>query len=127
MLCRDELIGALTLDHEGGRTFSAQDQAVLRLVADEAAIVIKNARRYTAPQQALTDLRQTQEELIRAEKLRGLGQMAAGIAHGFNNTLATILGQTELLRLRFCTAPRTPPRPNRAPRRPWAASGVSSS
>ena len=127
MLCRDELIGALTLDHEGGRTFSAQDQAVLRLFADEAAIVIKNARRYTAPQQALTDLRQTQEELIRAEKLRGLGQMTAGIAHDFNNTLATILGQTELLRLRFRAAPRTPPRPSRAPRRPWAASGVSSS
>jgi C4-dicarboxylate-specific signal transduction histidine kinase len=105
VLCRDELIGALTLDHEGGRTFSAQDQAVLRLFADEAAIVIKNARRYTAPQQALTDLRQTQEELIRAEKLRGLGQMAAGIAHDFNNTLATILGQTELLRLRFRAAP----------------------
>ncbi|RPI09005.1 MAG: response regulator, partial [Zetaproteobacteria bacterium] len=28
------------------------------------------------------------------------GQMAAGIAHDLNNTLATVLGQTELLRLR---------------------------
>ena len=100
LLYRDELIGALTLNHEGGRTFSAQDQAVLRLFADQAAIAIKNARLYTAAQQALTDLRQAQEELIRAEKLRGLGQMAAGIAHDLNNTLATILGQTELLRLR---------------------------
>jgi C4-dicarboxylate-specific signal transduction histidine kinase len=93
-------MGALTLNHEGGRTFSAQDQAVLRLLADQAAIAIKNARLYTAAQQALTDLRQAQEELIRAEKLRGLGQMAAGIAHDLNNTLATILGQAELLRLR---------------------------
>jgi len=100
LLYRDELMGALTLNHEGGRTFSAQDQAVLRLFADQAAIAIKNARLYTAAQQALTDLRQAQEELIRAEKLRGLGQMAAGIAHDLNNTLATILGQTELLRLR---------------------------
>jgi signal transduction histidine kinase len=96
---RDELIGALTLNHESGRTFSAQDQAVLRLFADQAAIAIKNARLYTAAQQALTDLRQAQDGLIRTEKLRGLGQMAAGIAHDLNNTLATILGQVELLRL----------------------------
>ena len=100
LLYRDELIGALTLNHEGGLTFSAQDQAVLRLFADQAAIAIKNARLYSAAQQALTDLRQAQDELIRAETLRGLGQMAAGIAHDLNNTLATILGQTELLRLR---------------------------
>ncbi len=99
LLYRDELIGALTLNHEGGRTFSAQDQAVLRLFADQAAIAIKNARLYTAAQQALTDLRQAQDGLIRTEKLRGLGQMAAGIAHDLNNTLATILGQVELLRL----------------------------
>ncbi|HSB71793.1 MAG TPA: GAF domain-containing protein [Candidatus Methylomirabilis sp.] len=100
LLYREELIGAITLNHEGGRCFTAEDQALLRLFADQAAIAIQNARLYTAAQQALADLRQAQDELVRTEKLRGLGQMAAGIAHDLNNTLATILGQAELLRLR---------------------------
>lgn len=37
------------------------------------------------------------EHLIQAEKLRVLGEMAAGVAHNFNNALTTILGHTQLL------------------------------
>jgi PAS domain S-box-containing protein len=44
----------------------------------------------------------TQDKLLRAhllqsEKLRALGEMAAGVAHNFNNILTTILGHTQLL------------------------------
>jgi len=38
-----------------------------------------------------------QEQLIQSEKLRAIGQMASGVAHDFNNALAIILGNTELL------------------------------
>ncbi len=34
---------------------------------------------------------------IQAEKIRVLGEMAAGVAHNFNNILAAILGRTQLL------------------------------
>jgi PAS domain S-box-containing protein len=44
LLYREELIGAITLNHEGGRTFTAEDQTLLRLFADQAAIAIVNAR-----------------------------------------------------------------------------------
>jgi PAS domain S-box-containing protein len=44
LLYRGELIGAITLNHEGGRTFTAEDQTILRLFADHAAIAITNAR-----------------------------------------------------------------------------------
>ena len=103
LIYRDRVIGAVLIDRPEG-TFTAQDRDLLRLFADQAAIAIENARLYTAAQQALTDLQQAQEELVRSEKLRGLGQMAAGIAHDLNNTLATVLGQTELLRLRTRSA-----------------------
>jgi PAS domain S-box-containing protein len=36
-------------------------------------------------------------QLIQSEKLRVMGQMASGVAHDFNNILAIILGNTELL------------------------------
>jgi PAS domain S-box-containing protein len=99
-LCyRDRVIGAVLVDRrECG--FTDSDRDLLRLCADQAAIAIENARLFTTTQAALHTLRQAQEELVRTEKLRGLGQMAAGIAHDLNNTLATILGQAELLRLR---------------------------
>ena len=45
----------------------------------------------------LEKLRATQEELIQAEKLTSLGQMAASIAHEVNNPLAGILVYTQLL------------------------------
>jgi PAS domain S-box-containing protein len=48
-------------------------------------------------EQALTDVQQTQEAMLRQERLRALGQLASGIAHDFNNALSMIIGFTELL------------------------------
>jgi nitrogen-specific signal transduction histidine kinase/ferredoxin len=45
----------------------------------------------------LKQLRATQEELIQAEKLTSLGQMAASIAHEVNNPLAGVLVYNQLL------------------------------
>ncbi len=45
----------------------------------------------------LTELKRTQELIIKEERLRALGQVASGIAHDFNNSLAPILGYTDLL------------------------------
>ena len=45
----------------------------------------------------LTELRQAQHHLVKQEQLRGLGQMASGVAHDFNNALAPIVGFSEFL------------------------------
>ncbi len=45
----------------------------------------------------ITDDKEKEEMAIQAEKIRVLGEMAAGVAHNFNNILAAILGRTQLL------------------------------
>lgn len=42
--------------------------------------------------QALQELRQTQAQLVQSEKMSGLGQMVAGIAHEINNPITFISG-----------------------------------
>jgi len=45
----------------------------------------------------ITEKKKMEEQLLQAEKLRALGEMASGVAHDFNNALAAILGNTQLL------------------------------
>jgi PAS domain S-box-containing protein len=45
----------------------------------------------------ITEKKIMEQELFRAEKLRALAEMASGVAHDFNNALAAILGNAQLL------------------------------
>jgi len=46
----------------------------------------------------ITEQKEERERAARADKLRALGQLASGVAHDFNNSLAAILGRAQLLR-----------------------------
>src|SRR5947199_2608128 len=45
----------------------------------------------------VTEQKQERERAARADKLRALGQLASGVAHDFNNSLAPILGRAQLV------------------------------
>jgi PAS domain S-box-containing protein len=46
----------------------------------------------------ISERKQMEELLPQTEKLKSLGEFAAGVAHNFNNILAVVLGRTQLLR-----------------------------
>jgi len=46
----------------------------------------------------ITEERLASERAAQADKLRALGQLAAGVAHNFNNILAAILGHAQLIK-----------------------------
>ena len=51
-----------------------------------------------ALEQALAELRETQAMLIHAEKMNGLGQMVAGVAHEINNPIAYVSSNVHALK-----------------------------
>jgi signal transduction histidine kinase/ActR/RegA family two-component response regulator len=100
----DRLLGVLAVSGRGNRPFGESEEALLQALVGQAAVAIQNARLYEEAHaheietmRALHKLRRTQEQLVRIEKLRALGEMASGVAHDFNNVLAVILGRAQLL------------------------------
>ena len=45
----------------------------------------------------ITEQKEERDRAARADKLRALGQLASGVAHDFNNSLAAILGRAQLI------------------------------
>jgi GAF domain-containing protein len=104
MMLGDQLLGVLAVSGREGQPLDEADEVVLRALVGQAAVAIQNARLYEdartheiEARRALDELRRTQEQLVRMEKLRALGEMASGVAHDFNNVLAVILGRVQLL------------------------------
>jgi signal transduction histidine kinase/ActR/RegA family two-component response regulator len=92
-----EVIGVITLRNNTGKLFVQEDLEILTIFARQTADAIENAKLYEKLEKAYEELSTTQDRLIMAEKLQALGEMAGGVAHDFNNILATVLGRIQLL------------------------------
>jgi PAS domain S-box-containing protein len=99
-LVREKLAAALTgvpqtyemryFSHDGRLRHARVDNSPL-VVEGKTTGVLGIAR-------DITEQKEERERAARADKLRALGQLASGVAHDFNNSLAAILGRAQLLR-----------------------------
>ncbi|MDA8244688.1 MAG: response regulator [Elusimicrobia bacterium] len=70
--------------------FTEDDLQRARIFGSLVNLALRNSSLYRR-------LRETQEQLIQAEKMSALGQLAGGLAHEINNPLSGILGLTQLV------------------------------
>jgi signal transduction histidine kinase len=106
----DRIIGVINMakrreDADAGPLpFSGIDLQFLNALMTYIGYAVDNARLFEEAQESarrlqkvVDDLRATQEELVRGETLRAMGQLAGGMAHHLNNLFAVIVGRAELL------------------------------
>ena len=96
MIAGDRVLGVVVL-RSAARSFTAADERLLTNIADLAALAVRSARLYEERTRAYGELAAAQDQLVRTEKLRALGEMASGVAHNFNNLLTPILARAQIL------------------------------
>ncbi len=72
-----------------GAPFSSAERELVRGVAAQAALALRNAGSIQA-------LRETQESLLRAQRLAVIGEFAAAVAHGIRNPLSGIRAAAQI-------------------------------
>lgn len=100
MIVSDQPRGVLMADNRySHQPITDGDIRLLTLFAQHAGLAIEAALAYSEIQRgrheletAYTSLQRTQAELVRAEQLAAIGEMAARIAHDLRNPLVTIGG-----------------------------------
>ena len=104
MVVKDQLIGTV-MGERPSRPITSRDLRLLQIFAEYAGIAIENGRLYYEVIKSEEELIATQNQLLEAERMAVVGQMAISVRHEINNPLCNIslitqlasaeLGQTE--------------------------------
>jgi len=87
LIVESKVFGVMIAARRAVGGFTSGDCEFLRQLSGHVALAAHQSHLYEALQRAYEDLRQTQQTVMKQERLRALGQMASGIAHDVNNAL----------------------------------------
>jgi signal transduction histidine kinase len=91
LIARDGAIGAILIDDRSGpRGWTRKEIEGATVIAQQLSVAVVNARLYEDLRASYGEISRAQEELVRAERLAALGEMAAVVAHEVRNPLAVI-------------------------------------
>ena len=104
VVSKGKVLGNLYVtEKQGADEFSEEDETLAMTLAAQAAIALENANLYEELRRSYDELKQSQQLLVRQEKLASLGRLAAGLAHELNNPLSSVAGFAEALQRRIET------------------------
>jgi signal transduction histidine kinase len=106
LVSASDLFGALVLFFRGSERPGEEHVRVLAGLCDLAAISLRKVHQIETLRRSLAELKASREALARSEKLRALGQMAAGVSHDLVNILNPLTIEVQLLKRRLGKADR---------------------
>ena len=78
------VIGLLNVESEIPNAFGKLEMEQMEIFANSASVAANNAQLYQVLEQTLQTEKSTRLQLIRADKLAGMGRMVASVAHELN-------------------------------------------
>jgi signal transduction histidine kinase len=104
-----DLLGVIAVGRKlSGDRLLGDDRMLLRTLANQSSIAIENAKAFdeiaklnetleARVEERTSELRDTQAQLVQAEKMKSLGQLVAGVAHELNNPIGFVHANLQLL------------------------------
>jgi signal transduction histidine kinase len=98
LIAKNETIGVIVADNiYTGEPISDDRVNMLTMFVNQASLAIENAETYKRLEDKINQLTETQQRLIRSEKLAAIGSMSSYVAHEIRNPLVTIGGFAKTL------------------------------
>jgi len=92
---------AVDMMKAGAQDYLVKDTALLERLPTIVTRALKDIEHASRLKEIEEERQRLQTRLMQVQKLEAIGTLAGGIAHDFNNILSTVLGYTELAKLKL--------------------------